>query len=245
MVDLVAKELSIEEPDIQFRNRSNIATFRKSNGKIMISFKNDITDYDDDFIEKLVYYTMAKLTGKTYSDKFNQTKNSLVQKMNNLVENNQKRSDVKRPNPTAHLGIHWNLREIYDKVFSEFRLLFEPIYGNSPPYLTWTKRDTFRIMAQYTFGENKITMSKTLDQPDTPEIVLKYLMFHELLHGLVGRGSNSSLNSINASKNNRPHCGMFRRYEAIFPDREKAEKLLKIISINAEKRIKHKKSKLI
>jgi predicted metal-dependent hydrolase len=94
-------------------------------------------------------------------------------------------------------------------------------------------------MAQYTFGENRVSISRSLDSPDTPELVLKYLMFHELLHGVVGKGA---FRNQNMKLQHRPHSRRFKELEKLFPERDEAEALLKAIAKKSEKQIKQKRS---
>jgi predicted metal-dependent hydrolase len=242
IIKSVSEELAVDVPEVRFQNRANLATVRKSEGKVIISFNSDIESFEAEFLEMLAFYTLAKLNGKVDSEKFIQSKEYVSKKLDSTEKSLK---DKPKPSASQHyiqsneyIGIYWNLKEIYNKIFAEFRDIFEPVYGNNPPKLSWTKRPTYRIMAHYTFGENKVSISKSLDAPDVPELVLKYLMYHELLHGIVGRGlcKNRNLQLLH-----KPHNQRFKALESLFPEKEKAEALLKMISKHTEMKIKASK----
>lgn len=243
IVESVSNELAVHVPEIKFQNRINLATARISNGKTVISFKSDIDSFEETFIETFVYYTIATINGKTDTEKFIEFEKALSQSIQTEEKKCKPnaRSTKRRQNihENMFIGKYWNLREIYDKIFGEYREIFEPFYGRKPPLLCWTRRRTFRIMAQYTFGENRVSISRSLDSPDTPELVLKYLMFHELLHGVVGKGA---FRNQNMKLQHRPHSRRFKELEKLFPERDEAEALLKAIAKKSEKQIKQKRS---
>lgn len=245
IIKSVSEELAVEFPEVRFQNRANLATVKKSEGKVIISFNSDIESFEEEFLEMLTFYTLARLNGKVGSEKYIQSKEFVTKQLDSIEKSLKSKSKTALPQTQnqvkEYIGIYWNLKEIYNKIFAEFREIFEPVYGDNPPKLTWTKRPTYRIMAHYTFGENKVSISKSLDAPDVPELVLKYLMYHELLHGIVGKGlcKNKNLQILH-----KPHNPRFRALESLFPEKEKAEALLKMISKNSELKIKASKRSL-
>jgi len=61
-----------------------------------------------------------------------------------------------------------------------------------------------------------IAVSRLLDDPDVPEHVLDYVVFHEILHLI--RGPHPF---------RRPHDRGFNAMEAAFPRKEEAERFLR------------------
>ncbi len=244
IIKTISEQLAVEVPEVKFQNKANLATVKKSEGKIIISFNNNIESLEAEFLEMFTFYTLARFNGKTASEKFIQSKKYITEQLESVEKSLKNKSQLidvgthRLSQTKEFVGVYWNLKDIYNKIFGEFRDLFEPVYGSNPPVLSWTKRPTYRIMAHYTFGENKVSISKSLDAPDVPELVLKYLMFHELLHGIVGKGlcKNKNLQLLH-----KPHNQRFRALESLFPEKEKAEALLKTISKNNEIKIKASK----
>ena len=245
IIESVSKELSVEIPEVRFQNRKNLATVRKTNGRVVISFKYDIESFESEFLEMFIFYTLSKLNGKVDTEKFFRAKNYLSEQIETIEKNETPKLKTEELNnynkKQTYIGAFWNLKDIYNKVFGEFRVIFEPVYGKNPPKLAWTQRPTYRVMAYYTFGENKVSISRSLDAPDTPEIVLKYLMFHELLHGVAGKGSkNRNLQTLRRG----PHNRTFKSLESLFPEKERVEFLLKTIAKASEAKIKASKRSL-
>lgn len=50
------------------------------------------------------------------------------------------------------------------------------------PGLSWTERSSTRVLGSYEFDEDKIFLSRWLDSPRVPEYVVRYVLFHEMLH---------------------------------------------------------------
>ncbi|HHY89999.1 MAG TPA: M48 family metallopeptidase [Chloroflexi bacterium] len=55
-----------------------------------------------------------------------------------------------------------------------------------PPLLAWTARRTRREFGRYIPGGDLVTVSRSLAETGTPDYVLDYIMYHELLHKQMG-----------------------------------------------------------
>ncbi len=50
------------------------------------------------------------------------------------------------------------------------------------PTLTWSRVPSSRQFGCYDFARDRVVIASTVDQPDVPEFVIDFLMYHELLH---------------------------------------------------------------
>ncbi len=74
-------------------------------------------------------------------------------------------------------GAHFNLEEM-------FHLLNQIYFQNKipKPTLTWSGKNTYRILGHHDPTHNTITISKTLDDAKVPRFVVECVMYHEMLH---------------------------------------------------------------
>ncbi len=74
-------------------------------------------------------------------------------------------------------GRHYNLCDLFEK------LNFEHFGGlMAQPQLGWSLRPSRSTLGHYDPSHNVIILSALLDSPDAPDIAVKYVMFHEMLH---------------------------------------------------------------
>ncbi|MEO6050565.1 MAG: SprT-like domain-containing protein [Pyrinomonadaceae bacterium] len=86
----------------------------------------------------------------------------------------------------------------------------------SKPVLTWSAKKTFRILGHHDATHDHITVSKSLDTPDTPRYVVEYVVFHEMLH------IHHPTMHVNGRRYN--HTAAFKRDEQKFAYFTEAEK---------------------
>ncbi len=231
----VSTELNIQPPKVEFEFGRRMATFKRTSNSLTISLETQIRTYDETFIYNLMYCALARLSKQTYNLKYFAAADYINEFLKEMHRSNEPDKPVRRIKENPQ-GRYYNLQSIYDKVFSKFRNLFEGRYRHDPPVLCWTSRKTYRTMAHYTFNENKITVSKSLDKPDVPVLVLEFIIFHELLHGVVGPGLSKR------GTRYHPHNGEFKKMEALFPQLDKAERLLAQIAKETERQIKARRA---
>lgn len=107
------------------------------------------------------------------------------------------------------LGNVYDLREIHGGVNQTY---FE---GRSTARVTWgraIRRDRVKgiLFGSYRAAENLITISRRLDSREVPRYVLEFIMYHEVLHEILGTPQG-----INGRR--QLHTAEFRRRERTFP----------------------------
>jgi hypothetical protein len=95
--------------------------------------------------------------------------------------------------------------------------------GRMPqPHLVWSQRVTHRKFGHYQWDTDTVMVSKTLDKKHTPEMVVDFIIYHELLHKRIGTRKDN--------QNRMAHTREFRDAEERFINAEKAKQYLNRIA---------------
>lgn len=113
-------------------------------------------------------------------------------------------------------GRTYDLNQVFDRVNAAY---FE---GKLPrPRLTWNRTLTYRKLGHYQPATDTVLISISLDQPEIPDYVIDYVMYHELLHKRLGAQVINGRRYV--------HTPAFRQEERKFARYEEAEAFLKEI----------------
>ena len=82
----------------------------------------------------------------------------------------------------------------------------------------WGFRRSRRRMGHYDPAHHTITLSPVLDAPGVPGFVVRYIVYHEMLHAVF--------EATSAGVRKRHHHAEFRRAERAYPDFARAKKFL-------------------
>jgi hypothetical protein len=110
-------------------------------------------------------------------------------------------------------GKHHSLGEIYRELNSSF---FN--HQIEIRKIGWGLRQSRGRLGHYDPTHHSITLSPTLDEPGIPRFVIRYIVYHEMLH--------SVFESTSSGRFTRHHTPEFRRAEKAYPDFERAKKFL-------------------
>jgi hypothetical protein len=111
-------------------------------------------------------------------------------------------------------GKYYSPEEIFKEVNSRF--FNGQIEVNR---IGWGKRKGWARLGHYDPIHHTITLSPVLDSPKVPEFVVRYIVYHEMLHALFGDSPSRGFR--------RHHHAEFRRAERAHPDYARAEKFLR------------------
>ncbi|MBH8565486.1 M48 family peptidase [Nostoc sp. CENA67] len=78
-------------------------------------------------------------------------------------------------------GKFYNLDELFNKINHEYFAA-----SLAKPRLAWSRINTYRKFGHYETARDRVVMSLTLDNPKVPEFVVKFVLYHELLHKYYG-----------------------------------------------------------
>lgn len=74
-------------------------------------------------------------------------------------------------------GRYYDLEQLFHRLNQRY------FAGRLPqPALTWSQRRTRRTFGHYDATHRTIVISRTLDDPRTPPMVVEYVLYHEMLH---------------------------------------------------------------
>jgi hypothetical protein len=125
----------------------------------------------------------------------------------------ERRTRKGRKHIAGEAGRHYSLGEIYRELNSA--------YFNDQINIArigWGFRRSRSRMGHYDPAHHTITLSPVLDSPGVPDFVVRYIVYHEMLHALFESSSGGA--------RKRHHTGEYRRAEQAYPDFERARKFL-------------------
>ena len=113
----------------------------------------------------------------------------------------------------VHKGNKFNLKEIFNKVNSEY------FNGTISSSITWSTRSprisvTKRTLGSYSQDIDLIRINPVLDLARVPEYFLEYVVYHEMLHADMKNAPSIGRRKV--------HSGEFKRREKLFHDYDRA-----------------------
>ncbi len=106
-------------------------------------------------------------------------------------------------------GNHYDLTALFDGLNREY------FKGRLPGiHLGWSLRKSRRILGHFDPSHQTITISRLLDHPTVPEVVVRFILFHEMLHAKLLARSHFDVKN--------PHSRQFREEERRFVGHDEA-----------------------
>ena len=128
-------------------------------------------------LESLAQILLGKLLRRIISTEYLQRYKRYLSRgdvRHRLQEMRQQRGRKQIASPR---GSTYDLNVVFDEI--NFRYFF----GLMPaPLLGWSLRVSRSTLGHYDASHNAIVLSKLLDRPQVPRLVVEYVMFHEMLH---------------------------------------------------------------
>lgn len=111
-------------------------------------------------------------------------------------------------------GHQYDLSEVFET------LNFDHFHGlMARPNLGWSLRSAHGTLGHYDPSHNTIVLSSLLDSPDAPELAVRYVMFHEMLHVKYPTDFRAGRRCV--------HTPEFKAAERKFPEYKAARAALK------------------
>lgn len=144
---------------------------------IFVRISDVLADAPPEIHQALAEILLRKLYRKKIPAEVSKNFNDFIKQTGVREKSTEVRKKRGRKVITGTQGKHYDLDEI-------FNLLNEMYFENSipKPALTWSVKNTYRILGHYDSTHQTISISKSLDDQRVPSFVIGYVVFHEMLH---------------------------------------------------------------
>lgn len=185
-------------------------TIRLRNSEIFVRIGDICSDMPMLSQKGLAYILVGKLLRKKIIDGAEEIYSAYIKSDHIQKKAAQDKRARGRKVVTTSKGNVYDLEEIFSDVNKRY-------FGDMMPrpVLTWSSQKTYHILGHHDATHNQITISQSLDSPETPRYIVEYVMFHEMLH-IAHPAKN-----INGRRYH--HTAEFKRDEKRFAFYEKAE----------------------
>ena len=165
-------------------------------------------------IEAIIMILGSKVTHKRTPKKFLEIYANFRKEPPILESVHSRRLKKGKKRFAGHSGKHHVLQEIYQEINLQY-------FNNQVEIIRigWGIRNSRARLGHYDPVHHTVTLSPFLDSPDVPLFVLRFIVYHEMLHS-VFEGDKSHSVHIH-------HPPEFRRAERAHPDYANAKKFLK------------------
>ena len=150
---------------------------RLTNGKILVRITDLLEPAPAPILESLAWVLLSKLYRKPVpANELLQYKKYLHRKdIRERIQEVRLARGRKLISPAG--GDVYDLDQLFD------RLNFQYFFGLMPrPAIGWSLRVSRGILGHYDSSHHTIVLSKRLDSPDVPQLVVEYVLYHEMLH---------------------------------------------------------------
>lgn len=186
-------------------NKSSMITARRKDGGILeVRMQRMFMHAPDDVFDDVVDVLRGRDTGKA----------ALRQFVDRSVRGMPSRADRRSLSRDRLVSRHHDIGK-YARELNEIYLGNRSIAG-----VIWGVSRRTRSVRSIRFGSydpirNLITMNRKLDRPDIPRYFVEFVLFHEMLHEVLGIGER-------ADGKREIHGRLFKLMESTYPDFEKA-----------------------
>ncbi|MGI8810987.1 MAG: SprT-like domain-containing protein [Pyrinomonadaceae bacterium] len=202
-------------------------TIRVRDGQVYVRIGEICRDMPRSCQNALAYILVAKLLRKAVPIEARDLYSDYIK----TPQMRERAADSRRENGrkviTTPVGENYDLNRIFadlNRRYFRSRL--------AKPTLTWSARQTFRILGHHDSTHNTVVVSRSLDARDVPKYIVEYVVFHEMLH------IYHPTQHINGRRYN--HTPEFRRDEAKFEFFHEAEHWIERNVLKLKRRAKRK-----
>lgn len=193
-------------------NRRSIITARWIDNAYHIRLHHMFLEANDDILEALAKYILGQ--PKIASKKIN----VFIRENENKIRKSPP-SAMKRNNNLLSKGKYFNLQEIYrelNRKYFDHQVNCQITWGNQRRL----KRQKSVRLGSYSYHIKTIRIHPILDQSFVPDYVVNDIVYHEMLHALLGIKSENG--------RNYSHHQRFRELEKRYSHRKPAEEWIRL-----------------
>ena len=186
-------------------------TIRIREGKVFVRLAELCRDAPPTFQRALAFILTAKLLRKKVSPNASEVYRSYIKSLEVQTRARENKREKGRKVISSAAGEIYDLEEIFARINSIYFRNAIP-----KPTLTWSARQTYRILGHHDATHETIVISKSRDDVKVPLYVVEFVVFHEMLHIFHP--------TMRRDGRNYNHTPEFRRNEKKFIHFEQAEK---------------------
>lgn len=200
---------------VEFRPFTNLnSRIRLREGRLVVGISDLLRDAPSPVIESLLWILLAKLYRRPIPAESQQCYREYVNREELRQDLGTMRQARGRKQIAAPAGVCFDLAEVFETVNQQH---FAGVV--SRPQLGWSPHRARTLLGHYDPHHHAIVLSRLLDHPRVPRLVVDFVMYHEMLHiqiPVVQRGARRSI-----------HPPEFREAERQFPAYAEAKAFLK------------------
>ncbi|MCC8179538.1 MAG: hypothetical protein LIP23_01295 [Planctomycetes bacterium] len=190
-------------------NRSSMVSSRSRGGLLEVRLQRMFLYASEQVLDEVVGVVTSGRRGST-------SRAALRSFIDNRV------SELRTAAPAAKRTVSPDrLRSSYHPITEYAQYLNETYLGNrSTAEVVWGRRNSVRSSRSIRFAaydpvRNRITMNRKMDRPDIPRYFIEFVLFHEMLHEVLGIGERPD-------GRRDIHGSLFQLMESTFPDAQRA-----------------------
>ncbi|MBK9170246.1 MAG: M48 family peptidase [Bryobacterales bacterium] len=202
---------------VQYRRYANAnASVRLESGRLLVRISDVLEPAPAPVAEALAFILLAKLYRRPVPAEYVHryrlylSRGEVRQKIETLRQN-RGRKYVSGPVGSCH-----DLAPLFDELNQRF---FEGRLER--PRLGWSRQPSRTLLGHYDAAHRAIILSRVLDRPEVPHLVVEYVLFHEMLHLKHPVEHRQGRRCV--------HTPAFREDEKRFPRLAEAKDLLKLL----------------
>ena len=200
---------------VEFRPFTNLnSRIRLREGRLIVGISDLLREAPSPVIESLLWILLSKLYRRPIPAESQQCYREYVNREELRQDLGTMRQARGRKQIAAPAGVCFDLAEVFETVNQQH---FAGIV--SRPQLGWSPQRARTLLGHYDPHHHAIVLSRLLDHPRVPRLVVDFVMYHEMLHiqiPVVQRGARRSI-----------HPPEFRAAERQFPAYAEAKAFLK------------------
>lgn len=203
-----AQQSNISEIQVTITNYNGLYKYKKNRqGNIELQLSEGFIQAEDEILEAIINTTIQ---GNNPQDKQLIRHFSSTEAYSDIILELDLIADLDAEIPQ---GKYYDLEALFHPINQEY------FAGEmAKPRLTWNKTLTHRKLGHYEPLRDRIVMSRTLDSPQVPQMVVELVLYHELLHKHHGAKLLNGKRMV--------HTPEFRRSERQFQHYQEAQQWL-------------------
>jgi predicted metal-dependent hydrolase len=152
-------------------------TVRKRKDKLYIRISDILIGAPQDVLESAMSIILGQYLNLKVPDEQRKMYKDYIYNPEIRIKKRTVRQSRARKQTTGPIGKYFDLAEVFDSINRKY------FHGNiAKPELTWSARRSVRRLGHFDSDLNTLVVSQKLDNKNTPEYIIDYIVYHELLH---------------------------------------------------------------